>query len=235
MLKEELVRRSPLRILEQSIQGGLGAGNIGVIASRKGVGKTACLVHIATDTLLQGKHVIHVSFASRTDHIISWYEDIYREIARKRELENEMQVHDELVKHRVVMNFSQHGVEAEQLLQSLRAMIVHGGFSADIIMIDGYDFRSGRPESLAAIKAFAQELGIVVWFSATVHREEPQVDEHGVPQVLSRYAEHISVLITLAPVEDRVQLKLVKEHERYVQEELSLILDARTLLIAESE
>lgn len=233
MVKEDLVRRSPLRILEQSIHGGLGAGNVGVIASRKGVGKTACLVHIATDTLLQGKHVIHVSFASRTDHIISWYEDIYREIARKRELDDPMQIHDELVRNRVVMNFSQEGIEAEQLLQSLRAMIVHGGFAADIIMIDGYDFRSGDPGSVAAIKAFAAELGISVWFSATLHREDPEVDEYGVPQLLSPYMDSVNVLITLAPVGQRVQLQLVKEHECYVQEDLSLILDSRTLLIVE--
>ncbi len=45
MVKSELINRSPLRILEKSIQGGVGKGNIGVIASRKGVGKTACLVH----------------------------------------------------------------------------------------------------------------------------------------------------------------------------------------------
>jgi len=49
MIMEDLISRSPLRILENSIHGGLGKGNIGVLASRKGVGKTACLVHIATE------------------------------------------------------------------------------------------------------------------------------------------------------------------------------------------
>ena len=46
MVKAELIKRSPLRVFEQSIHGGLGRGNIGVLASPKGVGKTACLVHI---------------------------------------------------------------------------------------------------------------------------------------------------------------------------------------------
>jgi KaiC/GvpD/RAD55 family RecA-like ATPase len=110
MVKEELIKRSPLRLLEKSIHGGVGAGNIGVIAARKGTGKTACLVHIATDQLFQGKHVIHVSFAGRTDHIISWYEDIFGEIAKKRNLENAMEIHDDLIKNRVVMNFNQEGV-----------------------------------------------------------------------------------------------------------------------------
>ena len=70
MVKSELIKRSPLRVFEKSINGGLGKGNLGVLASRKGVGKTACLVHIATDQLFNDKHVIHVSFSSRVDHIV---------------------------------------------------------------------------------------------------------------------------------------------------------------------
>jgi len=41
MLKEELIAKSPVRLLEKSIEGGLKAGNIGVIASRKGIARRA--------------------------------------------------------------------------------------------------------------------------------------------------------------------------------------------------
>ena len=62
---------SPLRVFEDSINGGLGKGNLGVIVSKKGVGKTACLVHIATDKLFKGEHVIHVSFSGNVEHVIN--------------------------------------------------------------------------------------------------------------------------------------------------------------------
>ena len=81
MVKAELIKRSPLRILEKSTHGGLGKGNLGVITARRGVGKTAFLVHLATDQLFQDKPVIHVSFSTSTNHIIDWYEDIFKEIA----------------------------------------------------------------------------------------------------------------------------------------------------------
>ena len=58
MLKEELIAKSPVRLLEKSIEGGLKAGNSGVIASRKGIGKTSVLVQLALDKLLQGEKVI---------------------------------------------------------------------------------------------------------------------------------------------------------------------------------
>src|SRR5512136_3433002 len=103
MIMEDLISRSPLRILENSIHGGLGKGNIGALASRKGVGKTACLVHIAADKLLQGKPVIHVSYASRVDHIMTWYEDIFKELAKSSKTRSALDDFDELVRTRGIM------------------------------------------------------------------------------------------------------------------------------------
>ena len=233
MVKEELIKRSPLRLLEKSIHGGVGAGNIGVIAARKGTGKTACLVHIATDQLFQEKHVIHVSFSGRTDHIISWYEDIFGEIAKKRHLESAMDVHDQLIKNRVVLNFNQEGVTREQMLRSIRALVDDGNFRADVVVVDGYDFDKGEPETLVAVREFAAEHGLTVWFSASVHRENSEVDEHGLPKNLAPFIDQISVLITLSPEEDHLKLQLVKDHDEYRTEDLHLHLDSKTLLIRE--
>ena len=88
MLKEELIKKSPVRILERGIEGGLKAGNIGVIASRKGIGKTSVLVQLALDKLMQGKKIIHVSFTTHTSYVISWYENIFTEVAKRKNLEN---------------------------------------------------------------------------------------------------------------------------------------------------
>ncbi len=146
MVRKELIRRSPLRALEKSLKEPLQKGEIAVIASPKGIGKTGCLVHIATDSLLQGKQVIHVSFSTRTDHIISWYEDIFKEVARK--LSSAMEVHDEIIRHRVIMSFNQEGVKTQQILRSLKAMIQDGHFAADLVIVDGYNFYLASREIL---------------------------------------------------------------------------------------
>ena len=49
MHRKEINERSPMRVLEQSIHGGLGRGNLGVVVARHGVGKTAFLVGVALD------------------------------------------------------------------------------------------------------------------------------------------------------------------------------------------
>jgi hypothetical protein len=234
MISKELTSRSPLRILEKSTQGGVGKGNIGIFAARKGVGKTACLVHIATDQLLQEKHVIHVSFAAKTDHIVTWYEDIYREIARRNNIGNADEIHDRITRHRVIMNFKQGGTTVSKVLGSIKTMIKDGHFVADVVVVDGYDFSKSSPAEFAEFKAFASELQISLWFSATTHRDDPSKDEKGVPLALSPYMDNTSILILMEPRDGYVHLNLLKDHDNFPSpDSLHLKLDPQTMLIAE--
>jgi len=232
MVKTELIKRSPLRVLEKAIHGGLGRGNIGVLASPKGVGKTACLVHIATDKLFQGKPIIHVSYSSRVDYIITWYEDIFKEIAKNRRLSDAVDVHDEIIKNRVIMNFKQEGSRTEQVLKSIEAMITFGKFAAESIIVDGYDFTRSACEDLKKFKAFAGKLRLEVWFSASLKENgEPLYDRTGVPVVLNPLCAAIDVLITLHAKGDYVELKVVKDHPHSSPGVLPIKLDPKTLLI----
>ena len=233
MVKQELIQRSPVRIFEKSIHGGLKAGDLGVIASRKGVGKTAVLVQIALDKLMQGKKVIHVSFTQHTDYVIAWYEDIFAEIAKKKNLEHSMEVKNDLVKNRVLMNFNQDGVTSDQILRSLRAMIVEGGFKADALIIDGYDFSRGTVGRLSAVKAFAKELSLEIWYSCTVVGGAEQYDKHNIPLILKDYIDLIDVIISLEPKQDYIQFSVPKDRETRNPAALELRLDTKTLLIAE--
>jgi archaellum biogenesis ATPase FlaH len=234
MVREEFVQRNPLRILEKSIRGGLKPGNMAVIASPKGVGKTACLVYIATVSLVQGKHVIHVSFSSRTDHIISWYEDIFREIAKKRNLEDAMETHNEIIRNRVIMNFNQDGLVPGQIVRSLRSMIKDGNFAADLVIVDGYNLSRGNIENFKALKEFAEEMGVCIWFSAST-KTDVSLLPGVVPEELKPFMDYVDVLITLSDKKDFIALQLVKDYENYTQENLHVRLDPRTLLIAEEE
>ena len=233
MVKTELTKKSPLRSLEKAVDGGVGKGNMAVIASKQGIGKTACLVHIATDKLMREKHVIHVSYANKVDHIVNWYEDIFKEIAKKRELENAMEVHDELIRNRVIMNFNQNGVTVDQVLASIKAMMDNGQRGTDAIIIDGYDFTKGTAEDVKKFKAFAVESDIELWFSDSYPEGEVYVDDRGVSKNLIKDLEDISVIVTLRAEQGFMILKLVKEHDKIVSEDLPLKLDPKTLLIAE--
>jgi hypothetical protein len=232
MIKNELITRSPLRIMEQSIHGGMGKGGIGVIAARKGIGKTACLVHIATDRLFQGKHVIHASFCSDTKHIVSWYEDIFNEIARRSNLSGAMDVHDDIIKNRIIMNFKQDSTHIDKIKKNIRLFLENGNFCVDTLVVDGYNFNKARPEDFREFKLLAVEHNLELWFSASLKENETQGNA-GIPNVLAPFIEDIEILIFLEPRGDFVHLALMKDHDAMLNSDLHLKLDPHILLIAE--
>ncbi|MDD8030792.1 MAG: hypothetical protein PHQ25_02185 [Acidobacteriota bacterium] len=232
MVRKILSARGPIKVLEKNITGGLGAGNLTVLASRKGVGKTACLVQIALDRLFEDKPVIHVSYASRVDYIISWYEEIFKKLVGKENLSAEMIVHDQIIRNRVIMNFRQEGMKTSQVLKSIEALIGPGNFQAKTIIVDGFNFYLPGFEDLSLFKQFAADNQLEIWFSCSLKGEEPLFDDQGLPKVLESYLGSIDVIITLEPDDSRVRLTLVKDHDQVLSKKLRLELDPQTLLLS---
>jgi len=237
MVLNELISRSPIRIFEQSLNGGLKPGEIGIIASPNGVGKTSVLVQLAMDKLLQGKKVIHVSFTQHNQYVPLWYEDIFTEFTSKKNLENAAEVKNDLVKNRVLMNFNQDGVTQYQILNGLKAMIVDGGFNADSIIIDGFDFSRADQSRMENVKKFAVELGLRVWYSCSVKDEASQqnyqYDKNNIPVILGDFLNCIDVVVVLKPKSDHVELSISKDRDSNVLKSMAMKLDPRTLLILE--
>ena len=229
MIKAELISRSPVRIFEKSIHGGLKAGEIGIIAAPSGIGKTSVLVQLALDKLLQGEKVIHVSFTQHTDYVLSWYEDIFDEFTRKKNLDNAKEVKDELVKNRVLLNFNQDGVTGEQILKSLRALIIDGCFKAASIIVDGFDFSRTNRERMEAVKNTAKELDLSFWYSCNV--TENEFDKHDIPLLIKDYLDLLDVVIVLDPKADHIELTASKDRNVLDLEHMAVKLDPKTLLI----
>ncbi|MDR2194464.1 MAG: DEAD/DEAH box helicase family protein [Treponema sp.] len=232
MTTEDLIQRSPIRIFEQSIHGGLKGGEIGIIAAPNGIGKTSVLVQIALYKLLQSHKVIHVSFIRHTDHVLSWYEDIFDEFTKKKSLDHANEVKNSLVKNRVLMNFNQEGMTHDQILKSLRSLIVEGGFKAESLIIDGFDFSLAHAELFKAVKQFAAELELSVWYSCSIR--EGAYDNRKIPLVFKEHSGVIDVVITLEQKSSYIELFVSKDRNVYNPSSTPLKLDPKTLLVLEA-
>lgn len=233
MIRSELIKKSPLRILEKSTHGGVGKGCIGIIAARKGIGKTACLVHIATDQLFLGKHVIHVSFGKDASHIVTWYEDIFNEIARRNNLNCAMDVHDDIIRNRVIVNFKQDDTHIAKIKKYFSMFLEKGNFCVDTIVVDGYNFTKATPGEFQEFKRFALENGLEMWFSASLQEKDTPTTTNRVPRVLLPFLNDIAILIHLEPKGDFVHLSLIKDHDTVPNPDMHLKLDPHILLLAE--
>lgn len=231
---QELTKVSPIRVFDEAINGGLGRGNLGVLVSRHGVGKTACLVHIATDKLFRGENVIHVSFSGNVEHVINWYKEVFREISELQSLDDAAMVYNSILANRVVMNFSQDQVSIDKVLGSLKSLIQQGSFKADAILFDGYKLTLADEEDIIKIKKFAEEMKLEVWFSVSPVRSDVKYDQYGVPDSLLKYYDLIDVLVALRYQDDidKVIMTVVRSHHETIEKPMQVNLDPKTMLIS---
>ena len=231
MIKSEIIKRSPVRVFEEALEGGLGGGNLGVITSRKGVGKTASLIHIATDKLMRDQNVLHISFADNPKHITNWYEHLFDEIAKNYKLEDARQVHDDIIRHRLILHYKQ-SVEFDHICKDIEDLARGINHSPQVIIFDGFPFETATADDMQNWKTYAQEKKTAIWFSATMHREAPKFDEKGIPYPVNQFSNFLSVIIMLKPMQHHVELELLKSHTPGEQKKLCLKLNPNTLLLS---
>ena len=219
---KELTERSPLRVLDRSIHGGLGRGNLGVACAGAGAGKSAFLVAVALDHLLSGRQVLHVALDHPVDRVRDYYDEIFSELAATESLEEAPRARQEVERYRRIHAFAPHTFSVDRLEQTLSLFEQHAGQHPECLIVDGYDFASGSPVEVAALKSVAASRGAELWMSATLRKDPGELDS---------YESLIDVLLRLKGDGGTVHLQLLKEHGRAVAEGVGLDLDPTTLLL----
>jgi len=224
--------RSPLRIFEKATEGGLGSGELGVVLSRHGVGKTAFLVGMAVDALLRGRKVMHISTEEPVERLRAFYFEIFQLICEHQRLDNRLERRLDLERNRHILIYNRETFSLDKLRQSAEFLRDAADFAPDMVIMDGTPrFEHSEDWEIAGVHELAREWGVEIWTSSRLHREGQDQDARGVPAAVARFDDQISVIIQLEPREDHVRVRLLKDHERAELPELNMELDPRTLLL----
>ncbi|MDR2602562.1 MAG: hypothetical protein LBC53_08965 [Spirochaetaceae bacterium] len=233
MVKNELIQRSPVRILEKAMHGSLKPGEMGVVAGPSGLGKTSVLVQIALDKLFQDKKVIHISFTPNADFVLDWYSIVFNELINKKNVENAGALKEQLAANRILMNFSQTGVDSDVIRKSLHSMIVEGGYKAETIIIDGFDFSTPSYERIKSFKDFIQERGISAWYSCAV-TETARPGEKTIHPYIKDLEEIFDCIVDIDSKAGHLELSVVKSRKETENAGRPVKLDPKTLLLLDS-
>ncbi|MFO7786013.1 MAG: hypothetical protein ACQET7_02280 [Thermodesulfobacteriota bacterium] len=223
-------KASPLRILEYSSRKGLGRGNLGVLTARAGVGKTACLIHIAFDSLFRRKRLAHISLVDVPEKVTSYYNVIFYDLVKALGIEDESELRALMEQNRMILAYVNRSFRVDRLRESLENLAEHAGFKPDTLIVDGLDFsRSGR-EVLEDFKKLAGDFNTDVWFSAVSHRHLTETNEWGIPSPLSQTDDLFDIILQLLPEAGGVNLNLLKDHDTYGSPIAAIRMDAGTFL-----
>lgn len=217
MYRKEVNANSPIRILEASIHGGLGKGNLGVVMARAGVGKTACLVQIGLDDLMREKYVLHVALDQTIEHVHSWYDVIFDDLAIQSDLQDIDDVRQMVSRHSMIMSFTDHDLWPERLQKTVAMFeeVMHQRPSS--ILVDGYPWTAHSTAEngamIGAFKTYAKMLDAELWMSAQTHRGLTGDHPTRLTPPCSEFEELIDVAIFLEPHGHDVVVRLLKDHQ----------------------
>jgi hypothetical protein len=218
--------RSPLRLLEKGLHGGLGPGNIGIFLSGHGVGKGSVLVGVALDELLRSGNVLHVSLTHSVAHVRAHYDTVFDDLAATTHLKDVVKIRAEIDRRRSIRVYPAPSFSAAKLREAVK-FEVEAGQKPSLVIIEGEDFDSAQREDFEEFKALAEELAAEIWLSAQC-KDEQTVE---IPESIARLEDLVSVIVALEPGDDAVALRALKDHDNPDIADLHVALDPRTLLL----
>lgn len=223
-------KSSLLKILEKSSRKGLGRGNLGVLVARAGVGKTACLVHIAMDKLLRNEKLVHASLQDSPEKVTSYYNVIFSELVKALSLTTSSDVKVQIDKNRMILAYLNQSFDLRRLRENLKNLSEKVGFVPDTIIVDGLDFSRVGAEIFEGFKKLAQDFNVEVWFSALSKSSPGGAKPQGIPAPADKFVSFFSIVIELQPTESAVELRLLKDHESAAPVGEMVLLDPKTFL-----
>lgn len=229
MYRKFLNARSPLRLLEKGLHGGLGRGNLGVVLAGHGVGKTSFLVCVALDELLRGENVLHVTLDQTVAHVRAFYDTVFDDLASSTHLEQQAVTRSDVDRLRSIRAYSASQFSAGKLREAVKVES-EAGIQPGLVIVDGFDLTATPPGELAEIRALAQELRAEVWLSAALAAERIA----DLPASLGSVNDVASVVLALEPGVDSVALRALKDHDNPDVSALHVALDPRSLLLIRS-
>ena len=227
MYRKFVNARSPMRLLEKGLHGGLGIGNLGACVAGRGVGKTSFLVGVALDELLRGGTVIHIALEQSVGHVRDHYDAIYSSLARETHLDDAWLTRTELDQNRRIHAFSPRDFSATKLAHVAQLEAEVGGVRPTLMVIDGLAAAEISLDDFLAIQELAQAWAVEVWFSFDSEDERVK----GLPAEYAGIEGIMSVVLALEPRGDEVRLRALKDHDNEDLLKLHVGLDPRTLLL----
>ena len=222
MEKKELLDLSPIRYFDKVVEDGLKAGELGLITSKKGLGKTSLLVQFGMDALISDKPLVHVSFDQHSSNVISWYSSVFSEIAKKKNISNVSELRDEIMRERTILNFNQESFSLPKVINTIGALKT-GGINVQALVIDGLDLDKISTSDIASVADFAKQDKITVWFSDT--KESDKLLDSARSDIIPYFA----IVAHIESISGNIKLNVLKDHAK--ENVGSVNLDSKTMLM----
>ena len=213
---------------------GPGPGRVALVVGEAGVGKSALLAGIGLDAALREENVLHITLDRPVSKIEAWYDTLLSEmlpaglgsdaaIAFARKVECRRHIHA----------FLGESFTAERIGRALALLTGPMDFVPDFLVVDDFDPTRHDPELIDFLQEQVRRFGGEVWITSLCKEHEPFSVEGSVGPPAGRIAGKADLVFHLDPEERGVRIRVVRDADKPSNEDLHVVLDARTSLPTE--
>jgi len=206
-------------VIDDLTQGGLGAGELGVIVAPAGVGKTWVLAAIGANSMKRGRHIVHYSLELNEAYVGLRYDSIFTGIANqnlkyhKEDVQGEM---DKLEGDLIIKYYPTKSASVNTISAHLKRLITLGT-EVDMVVVDYADIlkdTGGAREVRHALgniyedlRGLAGEFQIPIWTASQANRSALDEDVIEAGKVSESYQKIMTadfVMSLSRKVEDKI-------------------------------
>jgi hypothetical protein len=228
---QDLAEVGPLGVLERSSHQGLGKGHLGVLIARAGVGKTACLIHIALSKLFRNEKLVHISLENAPEKVNFYYNVISSDLTKYLDMAQVANIKALIPRNRMILSFLNQSFQIRRLRENLANLAERIEFVPDTLIVDGLDFSNVSEDILKEFQEIARTSQVEIWFSALSHKHIADMNERGIPYPCNHVDHLFSIILQLEPSQSGILLKLLKDHGNLIPPEAHVQLDPKTFIV----
>ena len=211
--------KTPWDIINDVMDGGLGAGELGVIVAPAGIGKSWTLQALGGDALKKGKVVVHYTLELNENYVGLRYDSIFSGVttANIKYYKDDVKEKIEKLPGKLLIKYFATKAASVQTLGAHLKQIELSGTKPDVVIVDYADilmptgnFREKRHaigNIYEDLRGLAGELEIPIWTASQANRSALEEDVIGADKVAEDYSKVMTadfVMSMSRKVEDKI-------------------------------
>ena len=211
--------KTPWDIINDVMDGGLGAGELGVVVAPAGIGKSWTLQALGGDALKKGKVVVHYTLELNENYVGLRYDSIFSGVttANIKYYKEDVKEKIEKLPGKLLIKYFATKAASVQTLGAHLKQIELSGTKPDVVIVDYADilmptgnFREKRHaigNIYEDLRGLAGELEIPIWTASQANRSALEEDVIGADKVAEDYSKVMTadfVMSMSRKVEDKI-------------------------------
>ena len=211
--------KTPWDIINDVMDGGLGAGELGVVVAPAGIGKSWTLQALGGDALKKGKVVVHYTLELNENYVGLRYDSIFSGVttANIKYYKDDVKEKIEKLPGKLLIKYFATKAASVQTLGAHLKQIELSGTKPDVVIVDYADilmptgnFREKRHaigNIYEDLRGLAGELEIPIWTASQANRSALEEDVIGADKVAEDYSKVMTadfVMSMSRKVEDKI-------------------------------